>query len=811
MATEEAKKEIHRMADKKDIPWDDDPKFKNWSKKLTGKAHLDDMSPEQLAKLKKALAERGKDKVAGLGKAIAFLKGLPTDEAVVTAIGGIAGGPIPGTSVAALGAYKSGKNVIKLGPPGSAQRRMNLKLRQMAKADKDQAEWLDMVQGKGTWNLAKSAKVQAPQSHAIGLLSQKGRLSQDKKEEIARGSAFGVGFAAPIAAGRVGKKRMTGPFSGQSFEGVADLAKAARPGDLLMVGHAGSAVDIRKSIISLGTGLPHGYHAAIVGEVSKSKGTITIYDLTAKGYRRKEVPLNSIQHYSLFRPDSPKVAARARTNMMNLVKIQETLVAELKAQGMNDRAIKRVTDGMYQHKMNPVIGIRELFIPYVKDQTTANARTLRRTERSIRMLRFNATGIAKDIAAEWRSTGRIDTKLLDPMKNVCTNTAAMIGIPVGPASRAEWAGPNDFLRSGKLKNVGYRVSPRYRGFTRYFDTLLTASPHLIRAGVGLGLGSVLAGYVATHQWASKKRKKLRSKLKAKRIKRQIYVKGYTKSDGSVVKGYVKTATTTSTGLPAGISFDGLISALQQRTSELRQEVDPLRKDALPANKITRKHVEVVPVYEGIRSEAGGHVKWLMKRKDTGETIGSINTRGNTVSSSSLNEAYRGRGLGRKMYGEVARSMPDGILNSDRILSPNSTGIYKSFAKRDAGIKSKKPLLNLTLSDTRRNTRGTGFGEGYRTKLRSQYRLQAPKASLRNAAITGKIKQRFGEKVLSNAPLAMMAATLAAGGVAIKKDMDQLKKYRASRDKTAASLESIKTGSYQRGLDKAASVMNMISR
>ena len=59
-----SKEEIHRLADKKGIPWDDDPKFKKWSKKVTGKACLDDMSPSQLSRLKKALKERGMKKEA---------------------------------------------------------------------------------------------------------------------------------------------------------------------------------------------------------------------------------------------------------------------------------------------------------------------------------------------------------------------------------------------------------------------------------------------------------------------------------------------------------------------------------------------------------------------------------------------------------------------------------------------------------------------------------------------------------------------------------------------------------------------------
>ena len=41
-------KDIHNAADEKGIAWDNNRKFLNLSKKLTGKSHLDDMSPEEL-------------------------------------------------------------------------------------------------------------------------------------------------------------------------------------------------------------------------------------------------------------------------------------------------------------------------------------------------------------------------------------------------------------------------------------------------------------------------------------------------------------------------------------------------------------------------------------------------------------------------------------------------------------------------------------------------------------------------------------------------------------------------------------------
>jgi hypothetical protein len=42
---------VHKIADKMQINWDDNPKFMDWSESITGKRHLDQMTPEELTKL----------------------------------------------------------------------------------------------------------------------------------------------------------------------------------------------------------------------------------------------------------------------------------------------------------------------------------------------------------------------------------------------------------------------------------------------------------------------------------------------------------------------------------------------------------------------------------------------------------------------------------------------------------------------------------------------------------------------------------------------------------------------------------------
>jgi hypothetical protein len=119
------------------------------------------------------------------------------------------------------------------------------------------------------------------------------------------------------------------------------------------------------------------------------------------------------------------------------------------------------------------------------------------------------------------------------MQRVCTSIAAAVGVPVGRASNPKWSGPNDLLRSGKLKPIGYKVSPKHSKFIGAYNTILKASPMALRVAAGIGLGGLFAGSIA----ARRLKRREAAQEKQKRIKRQIRVKGHMRG-----KKYVKSHT-----------------------------------------------------------------------------------------------------------------------------------------------------------------------------------------------------------------------------------------------------------------------------
>ena len=56
-----SKEDVHDLADKLSIPWDDDADFMDWTAEVVGKSHLDDMTSEELLDVYAALEERGKE------------------------------------------------------------------------------------------------------------------------------------------------------------------------------------------------------------------------------------------------------------------------------------------------------------------------------------------------------------------------------------------------------------------------------------------------------------------------------------------------------------------------------------------------------------------------------------------------------------------------------------------------------------------------------------------------------------------------------------------------------------------------------
>ena len=204
-----------------------------------------------------------------------------------------------------------------------------------------------------------------------------------------------------------------------------------------------------------------------------------------------------------------------------------------------------------------------------------------------------------------------------------------------------------------------------------------------------------------------------------------------------------------------------------------------------APKVDLKDITVEPKYRG-RSWSGGEVRWNLKHK--GEVIGGITTKGNQVSLSGLDNAYRGQGLGRHMYKEVLRNMPEGKMYSDTTLSDQGRRAWRSLHNRgDARVLRQRQWLGVSRSPT---TFG-GSPQHFNTAARAHYRARIPKDQMAKlvsgspeALIRSKIAPTLGENVkrIGTKTLvgALAAAYVGGAGYGMYKELKPRKKRKTKQ-------------------------------
>ena len=154
-------------------------------------------------------------------------------------------------------------------------------------------------------------------------------------------------------------------------------------------------------------------------------------------------------------------------------------------------------------------------------------------------------------------------------------------------------------------------------------------------------------------------------------------------------------------------------------------------------------------------------------------------------------------------------MPGGKLRSDSVLSPNSTGVWKSLLRGDTGIKGRETKLNLLIGSNWRkeSPKSTRLDAGYLTKLRSQFSASVPKKAIVNSAVTSKIAPTVAESFTRvGGPALYGVGTAALLGMSIKDQIDYLKRKKQRKKRK----NKTKKASYQRGLQRASATMSIIN-
>lgn len=130
----------------------------------------------------------------------------------------------------------------------------------------------------------------------------------------------------------------------------------------------------------------------------------------------------------------------------------------------------------------------------------------------------------------------------------------------------------------------------------------------------------------------------------------------------------------------------------------------------------RKAIQMVPKVIDYTATSKPVVRWAARIGKS--EIGEIVMKGNQVSWSHIEPEFRGMGLGKKMYGEIMRRMPEQTMVSDDMMSSASRRVWKGMKGR-SGYKVETPFLGK---------RGPEIIPDFKQTLRPQFQASLPEAA-----------------------------------------------------------------------------------
>lgn len=153
-------------------------------------------------------------------------------------------------------------------------------------------------------------------------------------------------------------------------------------------------------------------------------------------------------------------------------------------------------------------------------------------------------------------------------------------------------------------------------------------------------------------------------------------------------------------MAAGILGSELGSALLRKEASRLRKAITLSKKVMTDNKVYGRSV----------------VRWDVNL--AGKKVGQFMTSGNRVVHSRLDDSVRGMGLGKKVYGELARRMPGGKLRSDASVSDSAARVWEGMKGRK-GYKAKKTVAGRL--GVRDDGRQIALGPIYETQIAKKAR------------------------------------------------------------------------------------------
>jgi hypothetical protein len=283
------------------------------------------------------------------------------------------------------------------------------------------------------------------------------------------------------------------PLRSRVRTGTGDLGKFSRqlkPGDILLTGRQGVGLHM---FTALGTGAPKATHAMMLERVGRDGSLHVLHNEKGIGFTRTKFTSSSIlsryDTLSAYRPVNNKVVL---SNMKGYVDTFEKLRKALKKRKIPDWKIDEILAKSYRGGVaHAKAGLRSILLPNVGRSRIKKEQLKHAFEFSRFKGRINS--YADDIARDLLSGKAPNLKPIRKLSTNCSWAIAASGLDVGIPKPLSGITPADLAASRSTRSVGlYRKMPKslYQAMARRSAMSLKFGPHLIRGGIGLGLGAV---------------------------------------------------------------------------------------------------------------------------------------------------------------------------------------------------------------------------------------------------------------------------------------------------------------------------------
>jgi len=335
---------------------------------------------------------------------------------------------------------------------------------------------------------------------------------------VATAAMAGAGATTLISG--AGKSIVVDKDPAPVYTNAKTLFTKVKPGDYVL--SAATGLQKTNVIVGISTGYPDAMHSSLVSRVFPD-GSIEVLDYNDSGMHRARLDPEGRYRYTpaqlqaktfqkmegeqrnitILRAKNPDDAAKAVKNYTRRLEVFEKMRQDFLRLGVSEqdsyKLLGQTFNTSYFSKGGfAEQGFRELFTPFFKPASNVSVqKQIALGEAALTNLENNRLQYSRKMVDAFKK-GKKAGDLISPyVRTICSTAVTMSGMPAFGNKLPMGAAPHDVYRSKQMRTIGHFRPKGYYGSNRTVHRVMTATPTLVRAALGAGLGvTALAAGVA---------------------------------------------------------------------------------------------------------------------------------------------------------------------------------------------------------------------------------------------------------------------------------------------------------------------------